>query len=108
MDRLRSLTSAPNSINFLTDSRILTLSNGIRALIISDPSPINEHKDEENNHKQDGKSSQHNISSASTLNDEESEDETDDAGDSDSEEEESCNGGIKEKLAACSVCVDVG
>lgn len=74
------------------------MNNGITALIISDPSPILENK--------------HVSTSSATIDDNEIEDDEDDDDDeddgSDSDEEESSDNGPKEKLAACSLCIDVG
>lgn len=75
------------------------MNNGITALIISDPSPIIENK--------------HVSTSCAAIDDneiEEDEDDDDDDDDdgSDTDEEESSDSGPKEKLAACSLCIDVG
>lgn len=80
------------------------MDNGITALIISDPSPI-ELEEKENDCKRSSVIS-NNISIGSDENEEEEDEEDDDSGSE--EEEDSSNGGHKEKLAACSVCVDVG
>ncbi|KAG4065756.1 hypothetical protein HA402_012434 [Bradysia odoriphaga] len=82
------------------DYRIVKLSNGITALIISDPSPIIENKCGNDTSVACAADDENEIDD-----DEEEDDEEDDSG---SDEEETGNGSPKEKLAACSVCVDVG
>lgn len=42
------------------------------------------------------------------IDDDEEDDDDDDEGDSDSDEEATSKGEVKEKLAACSLCIDVG
>ncbi|KAJ6636738.1 Nardilysin [Pseudolycoriella hygida] len=78
------------------DYRIIKLENGLTALIISDPSPIIE-----------GTST-----SCANIDEniiEETDGEEDESGsEGEEEEEESSEGGPKEKLAACSLCIDVG
>lgn len=75
------------------------MNNGITALIISDPSPIIENK-------------QGNNTSTSCVADDDNEieedDEDDEDEDDDADEEEPSNGSPKEKLAACSLCINVG
>ncbi len=70
----------------------MKLNNGITALIISDPSPIIESKEEDDHQNE-------------IVDD----DEDDDGSDSGSDDEEESNSDApKEKLAACSLCIDVG
>lgn len=78
----------------------MKLNNGITALLISDPSPIVDCKSGD-------ESSMSCVDDTENEIDDDEEDDDDDEDESEGEEETS-GGGPKEKLAACSLCIDVG
>lgn len=95
-----------NSIELIKNYRIVKLTNGITALIISDPSPIIENKRDEIHENNSSTSCV--ATDENEIDEDEEDDDDDDEDGSDSDEEESSNRGPKEKLAACSLCIDVG
>lgn len=83
--------------------RVIRLSNGLKAVLVSDPSPLkDEHSDAETTDKH--AADEADPAAAVSSSGEESEGSDDDS-DSDDEQE---GFDSKEKQAACSLCVDVG
>lgn len=102
MNSIEVMETPDKSQNDKKSYRIVRLANGLKALLVSDPTPIS--KENEKCGDTEVNSHAHVITAVS-----DNEDDVDEEGEeTDEDEDEGEDNQEREKLAACSLCIDVG